>query len=345
MKIVYSFGKHGYEGQQWTKEIEASSTATVQFIPFNHAEYVPWNLAVDAVRLDQTYQSGDERLARLHTALRSVLSEHKADALFVTNAPPFHPEFLRTLPVYKVLYSTDDPGATYQRTIPYVHAYDHLMYCAPGYSADLDLGEKLRYAGARRADWLPLGVLDYERDAAATADSERDVDIAYVGACYLQKLAILAAMKRVFGRRARIHGRFTLPHNAYLVLKHGYIGWVRPLSFEQRTALYRRAKIGFNIHWNKYGLGNQRLFHVPANAAMQICDCPALLPHVFQPDAEIVGYDTIEELLDRTRYYLDHDAERRKIAAAGHERVLREYTFKSVNARLAELVRSGTNSN
>lgn len=342
MKIVYSFGKSGYEAEQWMREIRASSTANVEFIPFNHSQYVPWQAAVDAVQLDRAYQSRDAGLGRLHEALRKLVADVSADVLFVTNAPPYHPDFLRELSLYKALYSTDDPGGTYQRTIPYVHAYDHLMYCAPGYSADMNLGDKLRYAGAKRADWLPLGVFDYERDVTARADSTgRDIDIVYVGACYLQKLSILAAMKRVFGRRVRIHGRFAALHNAYLVLKHGYLGWVRPVSFEERTSLYRRARIGFNIHWNKYGLGNQRLFHVPAGGAMQICDCPALLADVFVPNREIVGYDSIEELLDRSRYYLDNESERLRIAAAGHDRVLREYTLASVNARLAALVADG----
>jgi spore maturation protein CgeB len=340
MKIVYSLGKRGYEAQQWEKEIRASSTASAEFIPFNHDNYIPYEATTDAVQLDRLYQTRDSRIDRLHRALLELVERTQPDVLFVTNSPPYHPEFLRRLGLYKVLYSTDDPGATYQRTIPYVHAYDHLMYCAPGYSADCDLGEKLRYAGARRADWLPLGVFDFEMDASASAETSRDIDVVYVGACYRQKLPLIAAMKRVFGRRVKIHGYFSAIKNAYMVLRHGYMGWIRPVSFAERTAMYRRSKIGFNIHWNGWGLGNQRLYHLPANAAMQICDCPQLVHHVYQPDREIVSYSNIEELIDRTRYYLQHDSERVAIAAAGHARVLRQYGLQSVNKRIVELVSS-----
>ena len=41
----------------------------------------------------------------------------------------------------------------------------------------------------------------------------------------------------------------------------------------ERVELYQRSRIGFNVHWNEYGLGNQRLYHLPANGVMQICDC------------------------------------------------------------------------
>lgn len=342
MRILYSYGKTGYEAEMWRKEIAATSDESVTFIPFNHADYLPWYECQDSVRIDRLYHSGDVRMRRLQDALDAALRDFAADALFVTNAPPYHPDFLRRLKAYKVLYSTDDPGATYQRTIPYVHAYDHLMYCAPGYSGEMDLGEKLCHAGARRADWLPLGVFEYEMTSTmADTSLKRDIDVVYVGACYLQKLPILAAVRRVFGRRARIHGWFKWSHNAYLVLRHGYPGWVRPVTFAERADIYRRAKIGFNIHWNQFGLGNQRLYHLPANGVMQICDCPDLLPAIFDVGTEIVGYRTLENLLDAIRFYLAHDAERERIAAAGQARAMREYTIREVNRHAARLITDG----
>ncbi|GMW06406.1 MAG: hypothetical protein AMXMBFR8_12030 [Nevskiales bacterium] len=342
MRILYSYGKSGFEAERWREEIAAASDSEVTFIPFNHADFLPWLECQDSVGLDRLYQSGDARLHQLHDALTNAIEQSGADVLFVTNAPPYHPDFLRPLRIYKVLYSTDDPDATYKRTIPYIHAYDHLMYCAPGYSRDMDLGEKLRYAGARRADWLPLGVFDYEMAHPNCGPAvQRDIDIVYVGACYLQKLPILASIRRVFGRRARIHGWFRWTHNAYLVLRHGYAGWVRSVSFAERVMLYRRAKTGFNIHWNHDGLGNQRLYHLPANGVMQICDCPDLLPGIFLPEQEIVGYRTLEDLLAALRYYLANDGERERIAAAGQARVMRDYTIRRVTRRAADLIAQG----
>ena len=346
MKVVLSFNKADLEGELWEREIRAASDAKCNFIPFNHGRYIDPSRYWDSVKLDQIYQRRDSELMRLYEVLGGLLKQTQADALFVTNCPPYHPEFLRKLGIYKALYSTDDPAATYMRTIPYVHAYDHVFYCAPGYSRDLDLGKKLEYAGARRAEWLPLGVFDFEfepeRSTTELLDARRDIDIVYVGGCFRQKLTLLAVVRNAFGSRFRMHGMFSMKCNLYFNLRHGYGGWVRSVSLQQRVALYQRARVGFNIHWNEHGLGNQRLYHLPANGVMQISDCPGDLGRVFEVGREVDSYARPEELLEKIRYYLDHEAERRAIAAAGHERVMREYRFANILRRAADRMAAAT---
>jgi spore maturation protein CgeB len=41
-----------------------------------------------------------------------------------------------------------------------------------------------------------------------------------------------------------------------------------------------------------------------------------------------VCFDTVDDLVDRARYYLTHEAERRAIAEAGHRRTLGEHTYE-----------------
>lgn len=343
MKIVLSYNKAGFEGELWDREIRGASDDRHVFVPFNHGSFVDPLRYWDAVKLDRLYQDNDAGLMRLYEAFVVLLRSESADGVLVTNGPPYHPDFLRKVSAYKALYTTDDPAATYMRTIPYIHAYDHVFYCSPGYSRDLDLGEKLRYAGARHADWLPLGVFDYEfepgRETDELVDGRRDIDVVYVGSCFLQKLALLATVRKAFGSRFRMNGIFSAKCNVYLNLRLGYGGWVRPISVPDRVRLYQRARIGLNIHWNKHGLGNQRLYHLPANGVMQISDCPGYLGRVFEVGREVDSYASPEELLEKIKYYLDHDEERRAIAAAGHERVMREYRFADILRRAAEQMR------
>lgn len=49
----------------------------------------------------------------------------------------------------------------------------------------------------------------------------------------------------------------------------------------------------------------------------------------FELDKEIVCFDTKEEMLDNIRYYLAHEEERQRIAAAARARVLRDHTWSS----------------
>ena len=346
MRILYSFNKPGAEGDHLAREIAGASTRDVEFVPFNHQHYLDPGLYSDATRLDALYRAKDARLLAMHRDLQHTVREQRITAMIVANCPPYHPEFLRTLDgVYKALYSADDPGATYLINIPYLHAYDHVFFVAPAYSRELSMREKMQYAGMSNADWLPIAVCDFECDATrparALSTQKRDIDVIYIGSFWRQKVEALAAVRRALGRRFKVFGLFRARHNLYVNAKYRAGMWVRPVSLAERVALYQRAKIGINIHYNEYGLGNQRLFHLPANGVMQLCDCAPFLDTVFEPGTEILGYASTDDLIDKLKYYLEHDDERSDIAMRGHERTMRDYRFATVTRRAAELIRAG----
>jgi spore maturation protein CgeB len=345
MTIIYSFNKNGFEAAQWSDEITRSAGDGFEFLPFNHGEYLDPLLYLEAWQLDRLYRSRCEGLLKMYAELEALVAATGATAIIVDHCPPYHPEFLRRLPVYKVLYSGDDPDATYRRNIPYLHAYDHVMYLDPAHSADLDMKEKMQYCGMVNADLVPHGVMEAEFHPERSEDElfaqKRDIDLIYVGSFFRQKLPLLAALKRAFGSRFRLHGRFQPKHNLYFNFRHGVGRWVRPVSFEQRRALYQRTKIGVNIHWNEYGLGNQRLYHLPANGVMQISDCAEHVHHIFRPGEEIATYRTADDLVDLIRYYLDADRERETIARAGYRRTVAEYRFTDLTRGMGRLIVEG----
>jgi len=343
--IVYTFNKQGFEAENWEREIRGVSQSAFKFIPFNHHSYMNPHLYSDAVKLDRLYQARDPRLMQLYRDFEAIVRDHRPDCVVVSCYSPFHPDYLRRFRFYKVLYSGDDPGATYMRNVPYLHAYQHVMFVSPCYSADMDLEEKMRYSGVANADWVPISVFDFEFDTTKNEDTilpgDRNIDIIYVGSFFRQKLDLLARVKRAFGRRVKIHGFFRIKHNLFFVVRHGYPGWVSQISMQERVRLYQRSKIGFNIHWNEFGLGNQRLFHLPANGVMQICDCPAHLDRVFRVGKEVEAYGSPDELIDKLRYYLDHDTERIDIARAGYTRTMAEYRFAPLTRRIGTLIEAG----
>ncbi len=345
MKIVVSYNKSGEESLLWAKEIAAASDADTTFIPFDHGAKLGSLRYSTAIALDRLYQSGEPGLRHLYREFQGSIVENAADAIIVANAPPYHPDFLRKLPVYKVLYSADDPGATYLINIPYLHAYDHVFFVAPTYSADMDMHEKMQYAGKVNADWLPISVFDFEHAPDRTEDQvfgrRRDIDIIYIGSFWRQKLPILAAVRRAFGRRFLLHGFFGLKHNLFMNARYGFGGWVTPVGLAERVAFYQRARIGLNIHWNEHGLGNQRLYHLPANGVMQISDCAADLHRIFEPGREIVGYRGADDLIDKLKYFLQHDDERERIARQGYRRTMRDYRFADVMRRAGTLIERG----
>jgi hypothetical protein len=344
--VLYSFNKKGFEAEFWTREIAAASNEQVRFIPFNHDSYLPIPCYVRAQLLDNLYYERDQRLRRLYQDVAEILRRERVDVLLVDNCPPYHPEFLRTLSVHKVLRIADGPLSAYDRDFAYLHAYDQILYHSPAYSRDLGMKEKLSYCGARSSDLWPLGLFEAGHDPREDEESlfsrKRDVDIIFIGALHVNKMPLLAKVKKAFGAQSVIRGLASWKKNLYFNVKFGAPGWIRPVSFRDYVPLYKRTKIGINIHnRGKYTVGSYRLFELPGNGVMQISDGGEYLETFFERGKEIVGYDTIDELIGKLRYYLDNDLAREKIARAGYERVMRDHRMQHRFEEGGRLIQQG----
>lgn len=347
MKVVYSFNKTGFEAEYWTREIGGASTAGCEFIPFNHGKYLNPRLYLRAQLLDNLYYAENPNLTEMYTGLRQVLRETKADVLLVDTCPPYHPEFLRTLNVYRVLRIADGPLAAYDRDFAYVHAYDHVLYHSSAYSRDMGIAEKLEYVGAKRTNFWPLALFDAMYDAGKTEDTilaqERPIDIVFVGALHPNKMPLLAKVKKAFGRKFRIHGLTSLKKNVYFNLKYGFPGWVKPIDFPDYVGLYQRAKLGINVHnRGKYTVGSYRLFDLPGNGVLQLSDGEEYLSDYFDVPHEIISYRDSDDLIEQAQYFLSNGAAREKIAVAGFKRATKDHTIKHRMSELAEILKSST---
>jgi len=114
--------------------------------------------------------------------------------------------------------------------------------------------------------------------------------------------------------------------------KRGYLPQGKEVEFLQKT------KIGLNIH-NSTGPINTRLYYLPANGVMQICDNKNYLAKVFKLGKEVVGFDNIDECIELCHYYRKHEEERRVIAANGWKRAMNEYNEISVFNKLIENIK------
>jgi spore maturation protein CgeB len=343
VKILYSFNKSGFEADYWTREIAAASVNGTEFLPFNHGERVDPRLYPRAQKLDDLYFSRRRVLRDLYDEIEGLVSRLRPDALLVDNLPPYHPEFLRLLPVHKVLRTSDGPITAYDVDFAYLHAYDQVLYHSPAYSADLSMAEKLAYCGARRADLWPMAVFDVAFDTTKTEDTilegERDIDAVFVGALHAGKMEFLGRVKKALGRTLHLRGVSSLKKNVYFNARYRFPGWIRPIAFEEYVPLYQRAKIGINVHnRGDYSVGNYRLFDLPSNGVLQISDGGAWLTSFFEPGEEVVTYRSADELVDLVRYYLTHESERRRIALNGYRRAMRDHRFSLRMRQAGELI-------
>jgi spore maturation protein CgeB len=254
--------------------------------------------------LDARWRRGDRELMLLYERVARELESY--DVFINGGGVNMHPEFLRQLSCTTALLFYDDPFSM-EFSKPVAAAHD---ICLIGNRAEV---EGYRPFGVKHLHWVPAGFLADDYDPSLTEEQilsgERSVDVTLL-------------CERVNAHRRAKVDRFALafPQGVYRGL-----GWPQGFLPEaERIPLLQRTKIGINIH-NWTGPSNYRTYYLPANGVMQICDSKSYLGEIFELGKEVIGYDTIDEAIELSRYYLAHEEERRVIAAAGWRRALRDY--------------------
>ncbi len=107
---------------------------------------------------------------------------------------------------------------------------------------------------------------------------------------------------------------------------HGYAG-----GLDDMVRIMNSSKIGLNLlnGWsvNQLGQIKGRCFEIPQVSLMQLTTPADDLEAYFEPDKEIVIVKTMQELLDKAKFYLENDSERTKIAEAGFNRMMSEHQW------------------
>ncbi len=70
-----------------------------------------------------------------------------------------------------------------------------------------------------------------------------------------------------------------------------------------------------------------RIFDLLGAGGFVISNYQEEIPELFEPDREIVMFESIPDLLEKIDYYLRHDDERREIAKRGHDKVAECYSY------------------
>jgi glycosyltransferase involved in cell wall biosynthesis len=127
------------------------------------------------------------------------------------------------------------------------------------------------------------------------------------------------------------------------VFGYGWPGGVR-IPFHQMVRLFSSSRINLNLSKASQNQEEQikgRNFEIPGCGGFQISFDAENLGDYYQRDQEIVIVNSIEEMAEKAKYYLEHEEERARIARAGYERTIREHTwFNRFDALFAQIVQS-----
>ncbi len=112
----------------------------------------------------------------------------------------------------------------------------------------------------------------------------------------------------------------------------------RALSIAEYARLYQTSKISLAMTKDSVRQLKGRVFEVLHCGAMLLCDRNHHVSHYLRPGVEYVTWNDYDDLVDKARYYLDHESERLAIARAGNARVRSHYNhevfWRSLLARL-----------
>ncbi len=254
---------------------------------------------------------------------------------------------MRSRGVYHVLWYPDVTPTPRSDAVELARHHDILFTMAQG------LVEPFRKAGVDNVEWLPEGMEPSVFEYDGIGDNGRRTftcDVTLVGKLESDNPAYMERWKLVkrivdegidikwWGPRIdRKIGTFVLGLLLSKVSRAygGRFVW---------NETYAKA-----VHLSKIFLARDAYSHIRLSLSARAFTAVGLgafyltfptdgIEEVFEPGVEIVTFDSPDDMIDKIRYYLEHDDERDTIAAAGKKRVLAEHTYQKRFERMLDII-------
>jgi hypothetical protein len=187
------------------------------------------------------------------------------------------------------------PGDSYPYRLSVAKRADY-VFCAQ--KAGL---ERMKADGVTNAIWLPHAVEPqaYPRQDFAT----KKYDVCFMG--NVNSSNRLEALDRLFREFPNFHYGKGL--------------------FNEIAEKLGQSKVCFNISMTDDI--NMRTFEIMSTGSFCLTNWIPTIEDLFEDGKHLVLYRSLDEMIDKARYYIDHDEEREKIAQAGYEEVRAKHTI------------------
>ncbi len=108
--------------------------------------------------------------------------------------------------------------------------------------------------------------------------------------------------------------------------------------FEEAAEIFSQSKIVLNISIKDDV--NMRVFEALSTGSFLLTNELPTLPILFQDGVHLATYRSLDEAVEKARYYLAHDAEREKIAEAGYREFIGKHTYEHRLKKVLEIVQA-----
>jgi spore maturation protein CgeB len=104
----------------------------------------------------------------------------------------------------------------------------------------------------------------------------------------------------------------------------------REVFGDEKARAVRAARVALNtLHYAEINSLNCRAFELAGCGAFQMITARPVLSEHFVPGVELETFESVGELIEKCRYYVDHADEAASIAERGYQRAQREHTYEA----------------
>ena len=110
-------------------------------------------------------------------------------------------------------------------------------------------------------------------------------------------------------------------------------------SLTEMPLIFNQSKININITAKSIRTGLPlRIFDVLGCGGFLITNYQSELPQFFEIGTDLVTYESLEDLKEKCKYYLENEDERKQIAQNGYNKVNKFHTFDKRLLEILEIV-------
>ncbi len=269
-------------------------------------------------------QPSRKRIAQINLALLKRLKEGNFDLVFIMGENYFQESALE-----------EGKKACSKRPRFLFHSHDNLF--APGVRKPSDFFKSLsafdiafttksanvaqyRSLGQPNAHFIPSAFEPsiHKPIAKQTSRLDRSIPVSFIGTFDYSRIAYLEA---IGWDKLHVWGNGWKNYASYRRFKKA----ITPsaiYSFDFADAISQSACSLGLLREEANDLHTQRTFEIPACGSLQIAPRNDEIQSFFEEDKEIVLFGSLEELKEKTLYFLQHPEHRQRLAKAGWERCL-----------------------
>jgi len=266
-------------------------------------------------------------LQHINRKMLRLASEKKPDIAIVAGGHRITGNTIETLNangIAAILWTIDAP-INFQPILDVGSYYSHI-FCQGNEAVEL-----LDRKGIKGAHWLPVACDPNFHRPLDLSDKEKNHyghDIVFIGSYYPVRADLFEKLTEFdFGLWGP--GWEQLPSKSPLrnSLKGGQ------LKQEVWSKIYNASKIILATHYkdpdNRFPVyqASPRIFEALACRCFVLVDRQKDVFSLFDDKEHLVGFDGVEDLREKIRYYLGHSSERERIAAKGYQEVMEKHTY------------------